>query len=101
MTSSRTKCCPGNSACKALLLQLQLGHEGSRQGSYLTTHSAVAEVAVIMGSDSDLRTMRSAAEVLKDMGIACEVTVVSAHRTPDRLMEFARAAHKRGIKVSA
>ncbi|KAK9811859.1 hypothetical protein WJX72_011292 [[Myrmecia] bisecta] len=57
------------------------------------------QVAVIMGSDSDLATMSAAAQVLEDFGVPCEVTVVSAHRTPERMLEFARGAHKRGIKV--
>ena len=54
-----------------------------------------------MGSDSDLATMRAAAEVLQNFAIGFEITVVSAHRTPDRMLEYARAAHERGIKVSA
>ena len=45
--------------------------------------------------------MRAAAELLRDFSVQCEVTVVSAHRTPDRMLEYARAAHERGIKVSA
>jgi phosphoribosylaminoimidazole carboxylase len=57
------------------------------------------EVAVIMGSDSDLYVMKDAAEILRDFGIATQVTVVSAHRTPERMFDFARNAHKRGIKV--
>ncbi|CAL8469156.1 g8697 [Coccomyxa elongata] len=56
-------------------------------------------VGIIMGSDSDLPTMRAAAEVLRDFGIAAEVTVVSAHRTPDRMLDYARSAHSRGINV--
>ena len=60
---------------------------------------SAAQVGIIMGSDSDLATMKAAAEVLRDFGIAAEVTVVSAHRTPDRMLDYARAAHKRGIKV--
>ena len=52
-----------------------------------------------MGSDSDLPTMRAAAEALQEFDIRCEVTVVSAHRTPDRMLAFARGAHTRGIKV--
>ncbi len=58
-----------------------------------------AQIGIIMGSDSDLATMRSAAEVLDDFGIAAEVTIVSAHRTPDRMLQYARSAHSRGIKV--
>lgn len=56
-------------------------------------------VAIIMGSDSDLPVMRPAAQVLTDFGIEVEVTVVSAHRTPDRLYEYARAAAGRGIQL--
>ncbi len=52
-----------------------------------------------MGSDSDLPVMRPAAEFLKEMGIGFEMTIVSAHRTPERLFEYAKTAHERGIKV--
>lgn len=52
-----------------------------------------------MGSDSDLPVMRQAAEVLKELGIETEVTIVSAHRTPERMFEFAKNAHGRGVKV--
>lgn len=52
-----------------------------------------------MGSDSDLPIMRQAAEVLTEFGIAIEVTVVSAHRTPDRLYEYAKKAAGRGVQV--
>lgn len=56
-------------------------------------------VSIIMGSDSDLKVMKDAAEILEEFGIDCEVTVVSAHRTPHRMIDFANTAHKRGIKV--
>ncbi|MEM8584362.1 MAG: 5-(carboxyamino)imidazole ribonucleotide mutase [Bacteroidota bacterium] len=56
-------------------------------------------VAIIMGSDSDLPIMRPAAKILEQFGVAVEVTVVSAHRTPDRLFEYARTAADRGIEV--
>lgn len=56
-------------------------------------------VSIIMGSDSDLSIMSPAALFLEEMGILAEVTVVSAHRTPDRMVEFARNAHLRGIRV--
>lgn len=56
-------------------------------------------VSIIMGSDSDLPMMNAAAEQLKEFGIPFELTVVSAHRTPDRLMKFASSAAKRGIKI--
>ncbi len=58
-----------------------------------------APVSVIMGSDSDLPVMREAADVLAGLDVACEVTVVSAHRTPERMFEFARSAHDRGVRV--
>jgi len=57
------------------------------------------QVSIIMGSDSDLPVMKQAAEMLDTLGIAYELTVVSAHRTPDRMYEFGKNAHKRGIKV--
>ncbi|NBO39363.1 5-(carboxyamino)imidazole ribonucleotide mutase [bacterium] len=57
------------------------------------------QVGVIMGSESDLETMNAALEVLKDGGIAFECTVVSAHRTPERLFRYAREAHARGLQV--
>ncbi len=56
-------------------------------------------VSIIMGSDSDLPVMRAAAEVLTTFGVPFEVTIVSAHRTPDRLYSYARAAADRGVQV--
>jgi len=56
-------------------------------------------VAIIMGSDSDLPVMRDAADFLKKVGIDFELTVVSAHRTPERMFDFATKAHERGLKV--
>jgi 5-(carboxyamino)imidazole ribonucleotide mutase len=58
-----------------------------------------ALVGVIMGSDSDLDVMRPAVEVLAEFGVAFEVRVVSAHRTPDVLYEYARSAADRGVRV--
>jgi 5-(carboxyamino)imidazole ribonucleotide mutase len=58
-----------------------------------------AEVAIIMGSQSDLPIMKDAAEILKTLGVKFELTIVSAHRTPDRLFEFSRNAASKGIKV--
>lgn len=52
-----------------------------------------------MGSDSDLPVMRQAADILKEFDIPFELTIVSAHRTPDRMFSFAKEAHQRGIKV--
>lgn len=56
-------------------------------------------VSIVMGSDSDLPVMKQAVEMLDHFGIGYEVDIVSAHRTPDKLNEFASQAHKRGIKV--
>ncbi|KAJ3401743.1 phosphoribosylaminoimidazole carboxylase ade2, partial [Chytridiales sp. JEL 0842] len=56
-------------------------------------------VGIIMGSDSDLPTMKPAAKILKDFGVPFEVTIVSAHRTPERMVEYAKVAHERGIQV--
>ena len=56
-------------------------------------------VGIIMGSESDWETMKAAAETLKSFDIDHEVEVVSAHRTPHRMFEYAQTAHKRGIKV--
>ena len=57
------------------------------------------EVAVIMGSTSDWETMKHACESLEELGISYEKKVVSAHRTPDLMLEFAEKARERGIKV--
>ncbi len=58
-----------------------------------------AKVGIIMGSDSDLPVMQPAADFLSKLGIDFEMTVVSAHRTPDRMFEYARAARANGINV--
>src|SRR6201995_812373 len=57
------------------------------------------KVGIIMGSKSDLAVMQDAADVLKELGVDYEITVVSAHRTPDRMFSYARAAADRGLKV--
>ncbi len=56
-------------------------------------------VSIIMGSDSDLPIMQSAADMLAFFAIPYEMTIVSAHRTPERMFDFAKNAHRRGIKV--
>src|SRR5437868_10241184 len=56
-------------------------------------------VGIIMGSDSDLNVMQPASDILKQFGIPHEVTVVSAHRTPHRMIEYAQKAKTRGLKV--
>ena len=59
----------------------------------------MAKVGIIMGSTSDLPVMQEAANVLKELGVDFEMNVVSAHRTPDRMYEYAKTAHDRGINV--
>src|SRR3954471_12400826 len=58
-----------------------------------------ALVGIIMGSDSDLEVMEASAKILKEFDVAFELTIVSAHRTPQRMTEYASAAKKRGLKV--
>jgi 5-(carboxyamino)imidazole ribonucleotide mutase len=57
------------------------------------------KVGVIMGSKSDWETMSAAVKVLESFGVECEAEVVSAHRTPDRMVEYAKTARERGISV--
>ena len=64
-----------------------------------TTASQPAPVAIIMGSQSDWPTMRNAAETLDQLGIGYDAQIVSAHRTPDRLVSFAKGARAAGFKV--
>ena len=56
-------------------------------------------VSIIMGSDSDLPIMRQACAVLETLDVPFEVSIVSAHRTPQRLFDFAKTAHERGVRV--
>jgi 5-(carboxyamino)imidazole ribonucleotide mutase len=56
-------------------------------------------VGIIMGSESDLRVMAAAAEVLKELGVPYELSIVSAHRTPQRMFAYAQTARDRGLKV--
>ena len=56
-------------------------------------------IGIIMGSDSDLPTMKAAIEICEQFEIAHEVAIVSAHRTPERMVEYAQTAHERGLKV--
>lgn len=58
-----------------------------------------AIVGIIMGSDSDLSIMQAAADILNNFNIPFELTVVSAHRTPERMMDYAKTARQRGLKV--
>jgi len=58
-----------------------------------------AQIGIIMGSQSDWETMRHAAATLETLGVGFETRIVSAHRTPDRLVEYAKSARGRGLKV--
>jgi 5-(carboxyamino)imidazole ribonucleotide mutase len=57
-----------------------------------------ADVGIIMGSQSDWPTMKQAAAILDELGVPYETKIVSAHRTPDRLVSYARSAAERGLK---
>ncbi len=61
--------------------------------------TATAPVAIVMGSQSDWETMQNATAVLDRLGVAHDCRIVSAHRTPDRLVEFAKTAHTQGFRV--
>ncbi len=58
-----------------------------------------AKVGIIMGSDGDLKVMEAAAEILKQFGVEYELTIVSAHRTPMRMVEYATSAYSKGLRV--
>ena len=73
---------------------------GTEIGAHCRYHLAVqALVGIVMGSRSDWETMRPAADMLESLGVAHEVRVVSAHRTPDLLFDYASSAQARGLKV--
>ncbi len=59
----------------------------------------MSQVAIIMGSSSDFPTMKAAKEILDELGISADVEVVSAHRTPDKMVAFAKSARSKGYKV--
>jgi 5-(carboxyamino)imidazole ribonucleotide mutase len=56
-------------------------------------------IGIIMGSDSDLPTMQDAIAICEEFGVPWEVAIISAHRTPDRMVEYAKLAHERGLKI--
>lgn len=63
------------------------------------TEQGIARVGVVMGSDSDLPTMEAAIEALKEFDLPVEVRILSAHRTPDEMFDYARTAADRGVQV--
>ncbi|MBE7514580.1 MAG: 5-(carboxyamino)imidazole ribonucleotide synthase [Anaerolineales bacterium] len=95
---------------KALRANRKVGHVTLTGGDYSeiaaplehlsgVTITPPPQVGIIMGSDSDLPTMREAALILRDFGIHFEINIVSAHRTPERMVAYAKTAHERGLKV--
>ena len=60
---------------------------------------STAKVGIIMGSNSDLPVMQAAADILKQFDIPCELDIVSAHRTPEKMFDYAKNAHLRGLQV--
>jgi phosphoribosylamine---glycine ligase len=73
-----------------------IGEKALRRSS---TAAPQPVVGIVMGSDSDLPVMKGAADFLRSMGICCEMTVASAHRTPEKAVEYAKNAQGRGLKV--
>ena len=65
----------------------------------MTVSKVKPQVGIIMGSQSDLPVMAEAADILEELGVAFEVTIVSAHRTPYRMVEYSEKARKKGLKV--
>ncbi len=59
----------------------------------------MAQIGIIMGSQSDMSVMQDAIDILKEFGVSAAVDIVSAHRTPDKLMDYGKEAHKKGVKV--
>lgn len=65
----------------------------------MTTSESISKVGIVMGSDSDLHIMAEAAKVLEELGIEYDMTVISAHRMPDKFFDYASSAEDRGYKV--
>lgn len=79
---------------------LQSSHSCFPRMGYLVLNSMTHPfVGIIMGSDSDLPTMQAAIAICEDFGVPHEVAIVSAHRTPERMVDYAQTAHTRGLKV--
>ena len=81
-------------------IQLANSFKYNRQSTNINLLSETKPlIGIIMGSDSDLPTMEKAIAVCEDFNVSYEVAIISAHRTPERMVEYARNAHERGIKV--
>ncbi len=70
-----------------------------RKAWLLEWRRKMAQVGIVMGSDSDMPVMAKAAEILEELGISYEMTIISAHREPDVFFEYAKSAENRGFKV--
>lgn len=83
--------------------QMTTAQTGAQSGAQSVTQSgaqsAAAQIGIIMGSDSDLPVMQGAIAICEEFQVSHEVAIVSAHRTPERMVEYARGAVERGIKV--
>ncbi|MGZ3715259.1 MAG: 5-(carboxyamino)imidazole ribonucleotide mutase [Ktedonobacterales bacterium] len=73
--------------------------ENERGNGVMAMAADAPVVGIVMGSDSDLPTMRGAAEICAQFGVGYELRIVSAHRTPDDMAQYGRTAHERGLKV--
>lgn len=89
----------GAKALRRPAKQVEQGADNDAVMSQMPGASSKALVGIVMGSDSDLPVMAAAADFLKKMGIPFEITVASAHRTPDRAARWASTAQKRGLKI--
>lgn len=89
----------GAKALRRPAKQVEQGADNDAVMSQIPGASSKALVGIVMGSDSDLPVMAAAADFLKKMGIPFEITVASAHRTPDRAARWASTAQKRGLKI--
>ena len=78
---------------------LAISSSKERKANVVTENGAKALVGIIMGSRSDWQTMSAAAQMLEELGVPHEVRVVSAHRTPDLLFDYAATAQERGLEV--
>lgn len=79
--------------CGSIIKSRRSREQGRRNGGKM------AQVGIVMGSDSDMPVMAKAADILEELGISYEITVISAHREPDVFFEYARGAEAKGFKV--
>ncbi len=90
---------PSASTASSVSYEAAAKASASASGGSGSASAGPALVGIIMGSDSDLSVMRAAAELCEQFGVRYELQIVSAHRTPLRMVEYAQSAHARGLKV--